>query len=277
VAPNGNEIPFSEFMTQREIDNIVNKIRSSSSTFIVPDLMDIERRLGFSFIKGVSQSKADIMLDIFAANTDMLSQGFGIKSLLGAKPTLLNASKATNITFCLEDLTPRDIASINSITELSHRVKAISDRSQFSFHAIDRESFRHNLICCDSQLPNIVAASLVEYFVNRTTSLKENISNISKQFPNIDQTQLTVIFKKMLISIMLGFNPATKWNANYSAHGTIVLLNNGLIRAFHIVDAGRLKDYLLNNTKFETSGTKRHLYSDNGKVHIKLNLQIRFK
>ena len=85
----------------------------------------------------------------------------------------------------------------------------------------------------------------------------------------------------MLCAIALGMKPATEWDGTDEASGGyIIVKTDGDVLAYHIYNRDAFRGYLLRNTKLERGSTSRHdfctLYEENGKVKIKLNLQIRF-
>jgi len=62
--------------------------------------------------------------------------------------------------------------------------------------------------------------------------------------------------------------------------GYLIVKDNGDILCYHIYNKNEFEDYLLNNTKLDTASSSRHefgkLFQENGKIYLKLNLQIRF-
>ena len=55
---------------------------------------------------------------------------------------------------------------------------------------------------------------------------------------------------------------------------------DGQLVCYHLYNHDEFKDYLFENTKFDTPSSSRHgfgeIYQENGEYFIKLNLQIRF-
>ncbi len=217
--------------------------------------------------------------------------GFGIKSYLGSKPTLLNASGNTNFIYKAVGVSAQDIDSINNIstrTKLKDRIKAIHDLGgNLVFEKAEKEILEYNLKAVDSVMPEIISAMLYEFFVNRTSSIKQNIANIHKEGrlnKNInygDLAALEIKIKNLLISVLLGFFPGKKWDGNLESNGTIVVKENGEQVGFHIIDMASLKEYLFENIKFDTPSMSRHRYGslfveNGGTVFFKLNLQLRF-
>ena len=274
------------------ISNITKRIVNGSRTFEIKEFDLIENGLGFSMLKGGnSNQKADIVLDINNQDLTKNNEGFGIKSYLGSKPTLLNASGNTNFIYKAVGVSAQDIDSINDIstrTKLKDRIKAIHDLGgNLVFEKAEKEILEYNLKAVDSVMPEIISAMLYEFFVNRTSSIKQNIANIHKEGrlnKNInygDLAALEIKIKNLLVSVLLGFFPGKKWDGNLESNGAIVVKENGEQIGFHIIDMVSLKEYLFENIKFDTPSMSRHRYGslfveNGGTVFFKLNLQLRF-
>lgn len=81
--------------------------------------------------------------------------------------------------------------------------------------------------------------------------------------------------------VALGMVPQTTWNDRLSAYGGyIVVRNNGELVCYHLYNEDAFKDYLFNDTGFDTPSCSRYkfgsIYDDHGSLFINLNLQIRF-
>ena len=61
---------------------------------------------------------------------------------------------------------------------------------------------------------------------------------------------------------------------------TVVVKDDGQLVCYHLYNEDAFKDYLFNNTKFDTPSSTRHnfgtIYKHNGGLFINLNLHIRF-
>ncbi|MDX8377610.1 MAG: HpaII family restriction endonuclease [Mariprofundales bacterium] len=282
------KIRVADFLNADVLKNLALLISSGSRTFNIPEFDLIQDKLGISIIKGGnSNQKADIVLGIKNKELSKENEGFGIKSYLGSKPTLLNASGNTNFIFEIIGLESNQIDNINSIntrTKLKDRIKKIHALGgHFKFNKIETESMQYNLAMVDSLIPEIISTMLLEFFLNRTNAINANLKNIfnnGKTF-NTDLISLQVKIKRLLVSILLGFFAGTKWDGNYISNGTIVVKKNGEQVGFHIVDKKSLEDYLFENIKFDTPSTTRHRYGslileNNGNIYFKLNMQLRF-
>ncbi|NBB31790.1 HpaII family restriction endonuclease [Cellulophaga sp. BC115SP] len=286
-------IELSQILDQSQINLLTNSIKENSSTFEIPEFKIIQDELGFTVIKGGnSNQKSDIVLDgNINQQFEITNEGFGIKSYLGAKPTLLNASGNTNFIFQVEGIDSARIDEVNSIdtsTKLRDRIMIIEEYGgSFKFIAPEKDTLNYNLKLIDSLMPEIVGEMLLTFYKDRVSSIEKNINSIHKKgelkskIGYEDDIFLTRKVEELLVGVLLGFFAGTKWDGKYESKGTIVMKNQGDIVAFHIIDIESLKSYLFNHIKFDTPSTTRHrfgkLYLEkDGKLYFKLNLQLRF-
>lgn len=278
---------IEDLINQKSINEIVNKIKDGSETFEIPEFDIIQNALGFNIIKGGnSDQKADILLDIENDFLQKQNEGFGIKSYLGSKPTLLNASGNTNFIFKVIGLDKSHIDDINSIDtryKLKDRIKRIEELGGiFEYVGAEKESMQFNLKMVDSEMPELVGKMLLCFYKDRVSSLKGIAALLCKNDSNSDNSILVNNkIKKFLVDILLGFFAGTKWDGSFESNGTIVMKNNGECVGFHIIELENLKNYLFENIKLDTPSTTRHRFGKvylekDGGVYFKLNLQLRF-
>lgn len=280
-------VNISEIINTDIINLLVSKIKDNSQTFEIPEFNIIQDTLGFNVIKGGnSNQKADILLDIENAQIQKENEGFGIKSYLGSKPTLLNASGNTNFIFKINGLNKKYIDEINAIdtaTKLKDRLNKIEELGgNFEYIGAERDTMDFNLQMVDSEMPKLIGQILLCFYKERTSSLVEICNKLLGDTTDNDKrTLLLTKVKKLLVDILLGFFAGTKWNGTYEANGTIVMKNDGDCVGFHIVEIDNLKNFLFENIKLDTPSTTRHrfgkLYIEkDGELYFKLNLQLRF-
>lgn len=285
------EVLVSEFLNKDLLENLASIIKKNNETFNIPEFDILQNQLGITIIKGGnSNQKADIILDIENSYINKKNEGFGIKSYLGNPPTLLNASGNTNFIFKVKNIPAKYLDKINEIntkTKLKDRIEKIYELGgRLEFHKIERDSMKYNLELIDSNMPEIISKMLIEFFVNRTSSIKKNtqkvVSATKLNTSNPEDFQsLEIKIKRLLVAILLGFFAGKKWDGHYNAKGTIVVKDNGDQVAFHIIEQEALEDYLFENIKFDTPSTTRHRYGslileNDKKMYFKLNMQLRF-
>ena len=284
-------IQVSEFLNATVLEALAQSIKAGSRTFSIAEFDVIQEKLGISIIRGGhSRQKADIVLDIENNQFRKENEGFGIKSYLGSKPTLLNASGNTNFIFAVKNLTVEHIDIVNSINsrnKLKDRLKKIGELGgELLFHKVETNTMSYNLSMVDSIIPELMSKMLLEFFCNRNSGIKNNLDSLYHAgslsvFAGNDLTSFYVKIKRLLLAVLLGFFAGTKWDGRYVSNGTIVVKENGEQVGFHIVDKASLEDYLFENIRFDTPSTTRHRYGsliaeNDGKVYFKLNLQLRF-
>ena len=275
------------------LKSIVTQIKAGNGTFTIPNFEIIQDALGLMVIKGgTSYQKANIILDIKNNILAKENEGFGIKSYLGSKPTLLNASGNTNFIFEIENLSKDKVDEINAIdtkrTKLTDRIKAIEKYGgAFNYIAPEKKTMLYNLKMVDSFMPEIIGGMLLAFYKHRISAVSKivdhihNSTNLRERIQYEDKIFLISKVKQLLVDILLGFFAGSKWDGTYEANGTIVIKKSGEQVAFHIIDIESLKSYLFNNIKLDTPSTTRHRYGkliieSNNKLYFKLNLQLRF-
>ena len=292
---NGEEfarIPMEKFI--EESDYLIDKIRKGGNrAFSVPETECFMNTIRCSKIKAPSKDKADIHIIIHDLHTNMTPLlGFSIKSQLGSASTLLNAGIPTNITYQITGgiMNDEEIQYINGIDEHHFRIEEILKRGyKLTFHDIEHQTFKNNLLFLDCCMPRFIAACLLESNLpGASSSVKESVEKISKDNPfnyqgeNV-QTFYEFKMKKLLIDSALGMTAAKEWNGRYDANGGyLVVKKDGDIVCYHFYNRNDVEDYLYNNTRFDRASRERYFYGSlyrqaDGNVYFKLNLQIRFK
>ncbi len=264
-------------------------VACKAPSFPILGAEDIMSELGCKVIKAPSKDKTDISLEIYDIKTGQNKIcGYSIKSDLGSPPTLLNASKATNFIFEVSGLSDEDIYKVNNIStksKIKDRLRYISMAGgRISFVGVANLNFSNNLLMIDYWMSSIVAEMLLVYYnnvavdISDITAVLENDNNLKFARGGI----YTYKIKQFLCAVALGMMPSKPWDGLVDATGGyIVVKESGDVLAYPINFQNNFMEYLLNNTKLETPSSSRHnfgvLYKENGKVFVKLNLQIRFK
>jgi type II restriction enzyme len=276
-----------------KISTIFEEIKNNTQrTFSVPVAEELMVRFKAERLNAGNARKEDIVLQIHDRNTGMKPEvGFSIKSMLGSSATLLNASGATNFTFEIENLSKDLIPEINSIetrSKVRDRLKSIvSAGGKIKYHNADSPIFERNLRKVDTILPEIIAELLLAYYADKGPTLAKLLEHLHEGDTkilnfNLDKSDYEFKLKALLHNIALGMVPNTPWDGLLRAHGGyIIVREDGEIVCYHVYNADDFRSYLFKNTKLETPSTDRHeygtLYEEEGKVYLKLNLQIRFR
>ena len=286
-------IDITKLLDATVLTKLTTSIINSKGTFSIPEFKVIQDALGFEVVKGgTSQQKADIVLDIENEDIRKENEGFGIKSYLGAKPTLLNASGNTNFIFRIDGLERQYLDEINAIktrTKIKDRLQRIEELGgKLIYIGAEREAMEYNLALSDSAMPQIIGQVLLEFYKNRTSQISDIVEAIYDK-PALqaetgykDKNFLAVKIKRLLVNILLGFFAGKKWDGKNLANGTIVMKKTGDCVGFHILQIENLKEYLYREIKLDTPSTTRHRFGQvylekDKKLYLKLNLQLRFK
>ncbi len=285
-------IQIEKLINRKILNNLVTQVKTGKSTFIIPEFEVIQNTLGLTLIKGgTSSQKADIFLDIHNEILTKENEGFGIKSYLGSKPTLLNASGNTNFIFEIENLAKDKVDIINAInsrTKLKDRIQAIEQYGgNFKYIAPEKKTMEYNLKMVDSLMPQVIGNILLTFYKYRINFISQIIDHLHNNTDLISKIQyedkdfLVSKVKKLLVDTLLGLFAGSKWDGSYEANGIIVVKESGEQVAFHIIDLESLKSFLFKNIKLDTPSTTRHRYGkiiieNNNKLYFKLNLQLRF-
>lgn len=285
-------IEISEFKQKAKF--LLKKIKENKErTFSVPVIEEFMQSINCISLKASSTAKTDITVVVHDQRTNQQpTLGFSIKSQLGSPSTLLNAGKTTNFIFKISNtkLTSSQIEDINSISSRSKimdRINAVlNSNGQFDFVKTEKQVFSNNLILIDSKLPEILSQIVFEFYSSKKSSILDLVENTNSKNPlNFDVSNEHKFYeykiKRFLTDIALGMMPSKVWTGQYDATGGyLIVKENGDVLCYHIYNRNEFENYLFNNTKLDTASSNRHnfgsVYEENGELHFKLNLQIRF-
>lgn len=277
-----------------ESSKLLTEIKTANSrAFALPETATFMKEIGCSKLKAPSKDKADIHIIIHDLRTNMTPLlGFSIKSQLGSASTLLNAGTPTNITYKIvgTQLSDHEMGEINAIKEHIPRMQAIFDKGcSLEYSEIEHPIFKNNLLFLDCCMPQFIADCLLtDSLPGAKSSINYCVAEVAKRNPFHFQGKNVEAFyahkmKVLLLDAALGMTPAKEWTGKYDANGGyLVVRKDGEIVCYHFYNRNDVEDYLYNNTRFERASRSRYgfgyLYrGDDGRVYIKLNLQIRFK
>lgn len=296
IVKNGEkEIRVSVLEFQKQAHFLLTKLKEkTNATFSIPEIENFINSFDSHSLKAKSSVKSDIRIVIHDQRAGTNPElGFSIKSQLGGASTLLNAGKTTNFIFKINNLglSHNQILEINEIetrSKIKDRIEKITELGGIlEFLKTESSVFGNNLVLIDSALPKIIAESLHLFFTSTFSSVLELTSLISISNPlefNLESNHpfYSYKIKRFLTDIALGMMPSKVWTGELDATGGyLVVKENGEVLCYHIYNRNEFEDYLFTNTKLETASSTRHefgkIYEENGQLHFKLNLQIRFK
>lgn len=284
-------IPISEFEENAELLlSSIKAVKSKEGSFEVPDIESFISKIKCSTTKAKSSDKSDITLMVHDIKTGSdPTLGFSIKSQLGSPSTLFNASGATNFIY---ELSGHTLSGDEKDT--FHSFKRFKDKFEYldslgvdvSFVKTENDIFNANLMLVDTQMSLIIGNMLEDFYRGRANKVVD-LTNLCGEYNicNVNDDDKDVFYaykvKEQMTNIALGMMPASRWNGNYEATGGyIIVKDDGDVLCYHIYNRNEFREYLYNNTKFDTPSKSKHHFGVieevDGKQILKLNLQIRF-
>lgn len=250
------EIPYEEFEFFSQI--VLESIKSGKGTFEIPEIEPFLQKIKITKIKASNDSKKDI---IFKIHDDFTGAepiiGFSIKSYIGNKPTLLNASGAIKVQYKLSrPLSTYEVEflhNINTRTKIKDHVEYIKDKGVLlDFDSMINETFNRNLQMVDYRMPEILGNLFLESYFVEGKSISDVVDKYCDEFSE-DKEIIIHKVKDLLVAVALGMEPNTKWTGLEDANGGyIVVKDDGEVLCYHIYDRNKLRNYLFRNTKFDS-------------------------
>lgn len=283
------------------------------------NISDFIQQVEIHKLTAPSVNKADIQLRIYdhriAREEDL---GFSIKSLIGGDSTLFNTGPGNNFIYQVKGIDKIDVNKFNQETlttgkpsKITVRLRKLIDMgAEIVFEKVQSPQLQRNLQMIDGDLPKILASALQYRFIHENASLSTIVSLLEEIDPlhYYEQQRNKQRFyqykvQKFLTDCALGMTSESLWMGSYDANGGVIIANEEEeVLCYHVYNFNTLREYLLNNTKFETASTSEDkenpgfprlknpdvkskpktfyygwLYEEGGLYYIKINLQVRFK
>lgn len=289
-------VPASRFVEEAEsLLRALKNRKKGKGSFEIPATEKFMHFIKCHVLKAKSADKADIRIKLHDQRTGINKEmGFSIKSQLGSRSTLLNASGATNFIYKVvghkfTDTEIKDINAINSKEKVNDRYGAIKLKGGvLSFERISNDTFDSNLTMLDGDMTKLIAAILLTSAETGIKRFSELTQRLALDNPLKYKTDRALDFykyklKNLLTTVALGMVPAKPWNGYYDANGGyIVVKEDGDIVCYHFYDRNRFESYLFNNAELDRPSTTRHGYgilekTEDGNLYFKFNLQVRIK
>jgi type II restriction enzyme len=221
--------------------------------------------------------------------------GFSIKSFIGSKPTLFNASKNSNLLYTITPpISNEQIVEINNLDTYGKRISWLKENNyKLTFLKPDSPTFHANLELIDSKLPEIFGQLLLNSFYTKKKKISELADDLKTDNPcrfalEINPNFYDYKIKRFLIDAALGMKAGKVWTGIYDANGGyIIVKKDGDLVCYHIYNWNDFQEYLLKSTKIDYPDSKPSR-CDYGRIldasevgepegsFIKLNFQIRF-
>ena len=261
------------------------KAGSDDATFSIPEAVTLMDEFELEKIKANSGEKSDIVAIVKDKIASQQELGFSIKSQAGNPSTLLNASKQTNFIYRVNNFAESidDVNAIEGRSKIRDRLRYILDNGgSLGFVGINSQTFSRNLMMIDTVLPKILSEILLQFYLGNGSGVKtlSEIDGIGSEY-GLDKKSVSFKIKNLLRAIALGMVPSKEWDTYLSTYGGyIIVKNDGALVCYHLYNDDQFKDYLFENTRFDTPSSSRHdfgrLYEKDGELYFDLNIQIRF-
>ncbi len=246
-------------------------------------LLDLLKRSRISASSAEQENDLELILEDLVTKSPTPRVGFNIKSQIGGRSTLLNASGATNFVY---KVVRNDLSIQSAIPSFVHGKhgdnlnRLYKAGFHLEFESMSNEVFYQNLTLLDMQFPNHLARVLLESYLTGEKAFEKVINLV---FPNVEMSSRQPVFKmkEFLGAVAMGLRPSSPWDGDTTRFsGILVVKADGEVVFYYLYNRKNFEEYLFRNVAFERASTSRHkygeIYSENEELKIKLNLQIRF-
>ena len=247
------------------------------------DLLELIKRTRISASSSEHENDLDLVLEDLVTQVPTPRVGFNIKSQIGGKATLLNASGATNFVYRIIP-NNAELASNYPVFEHGKHGKNLAQLYNAGFHLefekISNQIFYNNLTLLDMQFPNYLGKVLLHSYLTGEKSFTKSVQNVYPK-ENLESKQPIFKLKEFLGAVAMGLRPTFVWDGDTTKFsGILVVKSNGEIVFYYLYNRKNFEEHLFSNVAFERASTTRHkygeIYKEDGIDKIKLNLQIRF-
>lgn len=278
------DLPLGE-VSKSDISNLSSEFLSSlkqnrQTTFSGDAARRLISSLDVKRIKGPSSVKSDLDLtlqdEILGMETPRT--GFSVKSYLKSRPTLINASQATNVNYKIigegvpKDLIPKDV--------MGNTRKILQQGFKLELLSLGNDKYSASMRYIDLNLPEYLARLLLRnYSLNGAVSLKKlaELEFSNEQYSD----QISKKIKQFLAASAVSISPSKLWGGDLTGIGGMITVDRkGSVSCFYLYNMEDFEDFLFENTYFETASTTRYqqgsILNVNGQYVYRLNIQVRF-
>jgi hypothetical protein len=258
--------------------------KSSKGSFEIPEIKSIiDSLFDGKKIKGNSREKGDLEANVLDKKQNRkVSISYNIKSNLGAKATLLNASQHTNFIYEIKNINESIMKANNSIftrTKLLDRCNyLISKGTKFEFLQVESEVFAKNLKLVDTKLDEVLAEMLLLSYTKNEKDIEKLIEFSTKSESD------KIYFRKKLgdfaNAVTFGMRASEEWSGYNEVNGGILLVEkDGDIYLLDLIYFKNLVDkYLIKNIKLDSPSFSRYkmfeVFKKDDKFYFKFTNKI---
>jgi hypothetical protein len=267
-----------------ESDLLFTTIKAGKGrSFSIPQAMSIMSTLQIEKVSGASE-KNDLTITTYDPRIRQeIRQGFSIKSFIGSKPTLLNASGATNIDYAIsETLKKSEVIEFNNLGPID-LVSSLYEKGYYLTPKKMDDRFSENLKMIDGEMDKLISYFVLASFRGKGRTMRDiveilDFTNPMNYSPTNSRSRYTHKVKDLLEAVALGMRPSEPWSGQSEASGgNLIVTSGGEILCHHALDKDSLRTYLFENTLIDTPSRRRHKFGSIINNVLTLNFQIRFK
>lgn len=228
------------------------------------------RYLGLQSLKSPSSAKEDLIAKVYDGFVGaMLARKYSIKALIGANPSLSNASGKAYFDYELPGFDERKRDEVMAITkqtdaawvvERTRKVIELCDGAPIP--VVPSKIFERNLRKCYWRTLEAVGYGLMYGQIIKGKRLPDSILKMEEVNPGgwsedeIEDYDFGI--RKYLWAIVFGMDPGTPWKGPDIVDGYLIATKDEEVLAYQVSRQKDFEDYLLKHSSFDTPSTKRN-------------------
>lgn len=225
------------------------------------------KALGLEGVKASSSVKADISARIYEGYlATHIRRDFSIKTVIGGKPSMANASPQSYIDYLLpgfDEGKAREVMSIGGRSWVVDRVRrALELTDGHPVPLVRSRVFNRNLLKCHWRAPEAVGLGLLYGQLVRGKPVIDSIAALKDVNPaGYDEDELDDYedaIRAYLRGIVSDLVPATPWRGPSQVDGYLLVTDDEEVLAYQISRQRSFEDYLLLHTCWDTPSTSRY-------------------
>ena len=279
--------------------------RPKRGTYVIPDHKKFLNDIFITKLKSPSKAISDsfggitdITMEIIRQDNLRAPVAFSVKSSIGKPAALLNSSGATNAIFRLENCSDdlkNTVNDINTDSYIVDRVKYLLNQNDINivFDHFSSPTFESNLRLIADREPEVLGYSVLYSYGKSVSGKSSNrkVTDVLKSLEKYDPLKIgnnkkryyEKRLKDLLFEKACGMEIDDPWDGDTKIGGGYLFVSqSGEITAFYASDQDVYKNWLLNNTKFDTPSTDRQdvgivtFDKNDGNYYFALNVFIKF-
>jgi type II restriction enzyme len=266
-----------------ETELFLSELISSNlgSSFQLRSGENLMNTLNRNRISASSSTSSDLHLSLIDKRNENIIgvKGYSIKSEIGNRATLFNASSSTN--FIYKIIGTGDLKPFSKVSSVKKNLQELYTFGHtLEFLHLNSQVLQKNLELIDSDLPQILAELLLIYYNSNLTKLTD-IGSLAFESKGAEGIRRQLAFKKFLGAASMGLKAGSPWSGYPVDFGGLILVKkHGSIVFYLYENLSLFENYLYENLRFETPSATRHKFGQikmsNRINQIALNLQIRY-